>query len=144
MRNPAYDIRVASFDALDGSITYNGEIVPVYDTNSEDVAGFPRIILQGITGGGPRMSKCGFGSNWFQSIKISSMFKGGLTQNEVDIISDELLQILCPVSRPFLDLSPNFNVWQVESQVLNIQNYTDGASKYIDLDIQITYSLTEI
>lgn len=143
MRNPAYSIREASYNALEGVITYEGNAVPVYDTQTDDSAVFPRIILQGITGGGDAFSKCGFGGDWFQSIKISAAFKGRVTQNVVDQISDDVLQVLAPHKGPYLNISPEFNIWKTFAQVLNVQNYTDGAVKYIDLNLQITYSLTE-
>lgn len=141
MRNAAYEIRVSSFVGLLGKLPSD---VLVYDTFAIPTAAFPRVVLQQVTGGGQRLTKCGFGADWFQSIKVSNKFKAsaGATQNENDRIVDAIFKALVPMNGPYITME-NFHCWQAIGQVLNVLNYTDGADNYIDTDIQITYSLTQ-
>lgn len=144
MRSPAELIRSASFLAVSNGIGFvAGVDVIVYDAFALDNAVFPRVILQGITGGGPKFSKCGFGGDWFQSIKISSAFRMGGTTNYNETIVDNILEVLCPPNGPYLNLGEPFHIWNAYGQILNTLTYDDGVVKYIDTDIQITYSITE-
>lgn len=146
MRDPSYPLRIAVKQALTG-IEYEGAEVPVFDMLTDDMMGFPRIIIGPLSGNGTRESKCGFGSTWQQNIKISSAFGGSemVTQDVVDIISDLILEILVPFSAPFIDLSAaDFDVWDVTASIPGSLVYEDGARKYIDKNLIISYTITEI
>lgn len=143
MKYPATAIRVAVYDAIK-NIDFNGSVVPVFDDMASPEAGFPRIILLDVSGGGARNSKCGFGNDWSQSIKVTTSFTGRVTKNVGELISNEIFEILVPAGGPFIDLSPDFSVWKVEGTMLNVSRYSDGIRSYVDNNIRITYSLTEI
>lgn len=142
MRDPSYNIRVAVADLLTG-IQYNGTTVFVFDEIVAPDAGFPRIVLLDVSGGGARLTKCGFGADWSQVIKVCSSFTGRVTKNMIDIISNEVLSRLVPFTGDFIDIGPDFHVWNVEASVIGVQNYTDGSKQFIDKNLRITYSLTE-
>jgi hypothetical protein len=142
MIDPSYNIRVAVADLL-SDITSAGEPVPVFDEIVSAVAGFPRIVLLDVSGGGARASKCGFGGDWSQVIKVSTSFTGRVSKNVVEQLCTEVLQRLVPLSGSFIDIGPDFNVWKVEGVIIGTQNYTDGIRQYIDRNIRITYSLTQ-
>jgi len=143
MRNPAYDIQDKSYTALAGNLLVDSQNIEVFDEFTDDNAVFPRVILEGITGGGPVFTKCGFGGDWFQNIKVSDRFQGRVTKNRVNKIADQILQILAPKDGPFIDVAPDFTVWKAYGNILNTLSYDDGVNKYIDINIQITYSITE-
>jgi hypothetical protein len=142
MIDPSYDIRVAVAELL-SDITSSGVPVPVFDEIVSADAGFPRIVLLDNSGGGPRASKCGFGGDWSQVIKISTSFTGRVSKNVVELLSTEVLQRLVPASGQFINIGPDFNVWKVDGAIIGTQSYTDGVQQYIDRNIRITYSLTQ-
>lgn len=142
MIDPSYNIRVAVADLL-SDITSYGEPVPVFDEIVSAEAGFPRIVLLDISGGGPRVSKCGFGGDYSQVIKVSTSFTGRVSKNIVEQLCTEVLQRLVPTTGNFIDIGPDFNVWKVDGSLIGTQNYTDGVRQYIDRNIRITYSLTQ-
>jgi hypothetical protein len=142
MIDPSYNIRVAVAELL-ADITSDGEPVPIFDEIVSASAGFPRIVLLDVSGGGARFSKCGFGADWSQVIKISTSFTGRVSKNIVEQICTEVLQRLVPVSGQFIDIGADFNVWKVDGAIVGTQSYTDGIRQYIDRNIRITYSLTQ-
>lgn len=146
MKNPSYAIRVAVANALSG-ITYDGVSVKVYDQMAASGATYPRIILENSSASafGSRLTKCQFGNDWSQTIRVSAYFPGaGRVNSEVvESIADDILQILNPLSGPFLDLSPAFSVWNTNGAVLNTSVFSDSVGQYVDTTIRITYSLTE-
>lgn len=142
MIDPSYSIRVAVADLL-ADIISAGQPVPIFDEIVSAAAGFPRIVLLDVSGGGARFSKCGFGGDWSQIIKISTSFTGRVSKNIVELLSTEVLQRLVPVSGDFINIGSDFNVWKVEGAIVSTQGYTDGIAQYIDRNIRITYSLTQ-
>lgn len=144
MRNPAQDIQNAVALALDG-IVYEGQPVNVYDQMAADTADFYRIILLDITGGGARFSKCGFGGDWSQVIKVSKAWSIGSRVKKIGLnaITDEILQRLVP-DNSNLDIGPYFSIWKIEGNVVGDLSYDDGAKIYIDKNIRINYSLTQL
>lgn len=142
MIDPSFNIRSAVATALSG-ITWNGQEVVIYDEMAAPDATFPRILLLDVTGGGARFSKCGFGADWSQVIKVSTAFSGRVTKNPLEYISNEILSRLVPKSGDFIDIGPDFNVWDVTATLSASQSYTDGIKQYIDKNIRITYSITE-
>lgn len=142
MNDPSYDIRVAVAGLL-SDIIYNASPVPVFDEIVSADAGFPRIVLLDVSGGGARFTKCGFGANWSQIIKVSTSFTGRVSKNAVELISKEILERLVPLSGDFIDIGPDFNVWKVDGAIVSTQTYQDGIRQYIDKNIRITYSLTQ-
>lgn len=143
MRNPGRDIQDAVAITLAG-ITWDGEPVAIFDELAANDATFPRIILLEITGGGARDSKCGFGGDWSQLIKVSMAWPSTsrVKKNILYSITDDILQRLVPENSE-LNVGPDFNIWKIDGLVMSDQNYTDGAKNYIDKNIRITYSLTE-
>ena len=143
MRDPSYNIRVAVADALAG-ITIDGSPVPIFDSLAQDDATFPRVILLDTIGSDNDNTKCGWGGDWSQTIKISDQFFGGVTKNRVDNISNQIFEALVNTDPALIiDLSPEFSVWNTSGNVIGNQQYQDGAVKYIDKNIRITFSLTE-
>lgn len=142
MINPGTNIRVAVAELLSG-LVYDGRPVLVFDEIVGAEAGFPRIVLMDVSGGGARFSKCGFGGDWRQSIKVSTTFNGRVSKNIAEDISNQILQTLVPHTGPFIDIGPDFNVWKVEGDILGTQSYQDAIRQYIDINIRITYSLTQ-
>lgn len=142
MIDPSYNIRVAVADLL-ADITSAGQPVLVFDEIVSAEAGFPRIVLLDVSGGGARFSKCGFGADWSQIIKVSTSFTGRVSKNVVELLCTEVLQRLVPSAGSFIDIGPDFNVWKVDGAIVSTQSYTDGIRQYIDRNIRITYSLTQ-
>lgn len=143
MKDPGYNIRVAVAQALSG-LSVDGRPVDVYDELAEDNATFPRVILLDVIGSDNDNSKCGWGGDWSQTIKISDRFAGGVTKNRVDDISNQIMEILVQTApSAVIDLSPDFSVWNTSGNVIGTQRYEDGVTKYIDKNIRITFSLTE-
>lgn len=143
MKDPSENIRVAVANALSG-LTINGQPVAVYDELAEDTATYPRVILLDVSGTNNDDSKCGFGGDWSQTIKISDAFTGGVTKNRIDQLSNDILEILVTtIPGSIIDLQPDFTVWNVSGNVIGNQRYADGTRKYIDKNIRITYSLTQ-
>lgn len=145
MKDPSYTIRVAVATALTG-ITWDGQPVPVYDEMPDDAAeNTVRILLQEVSGGGERFSKCGYGGDWSQVIKVTHIFPGTsrVKKDAVEYISDQILQRLSPDTE-YLQLSPDFAIWKTYGNVIGNQSYEDGVKKYIDRNLRITYSLVEI
>lgn len=142
MKYPGTNIRVAVYDLIK-NILVGGVPVPVYDEQTAPDAGFPRIVLLSVAGGGSRNSKCGFGGDWSQNIKVTTAYRGRVTKNEAEGIANEILDILVPASSDFIDIGPDFSVWKVEGNVLNSAGYSDNVRTFIDVDLRITYSLTE-
>lgn len=144
MRDPSLDLRVAVESVL-STITYAGNPVPIFDMLTDDMSNFPRIIMGQISAVGARESKCGFGSQWSQNIKISTAFPGSgrVTQNIVDEISNSILEALVPFSSPFINIGPDWQVWNVEANIPGSLTYEDKARKYIDKNIIILYTITE-
>lgn len=143
MRSPAYDIRVAVADTLEG-ITYEGSPVNVYDELADPDGLYPRIILLDVSG--PSLNggtKCGFGGEYSQVIKVTDSFTGGATKTRVEQLVNEILERLVPFNGPYINLEPNFKVWNVEGAEQPSQSYTSGKRQYVDKNIRITYSLTE-
>jgi hypothetical protein len=143
MRSPALPIRVLAYEALVNRISLIDYIVPVYDGFAPDTGTFPRIVIQGVSGGGGRFTKCAWGDDWFLSVKVSSTFKSGVTQNVNDTIVDLIFELLLPLNGPYLEIGVPFYVWNASGQILNTLLYEDGVSKYIDTDLQFTFSITE-
>lgn len=142
MRDASFSIQAAVFAALSGIIV-DGEVVPVYDEMAAPNATFPRILLLDISSSGGRIDKCTFGSDWSQVIKVSTSFPGRVTKKQLSEISDEILSRLVPFRKPFLDIGPDFNVYNVDASIEPSQSYTDGVRQYIDKNLRITYSITE-
>jgi hypothetical protein len=142
MINPGYDIQIAAWEALQG-IEWNGQPVPIFDEIVEDGAGFPRIVLLEVAGGGDRFTKCGFGADWSQLIKVTMAWPvtSRVNKQAINDIADQILQRLVPNDGNLV--VPGIAIWKTFGNVLNDANYGDGAMNYIDKNIRITYSLTE-
>lgn len=144
MKDPSYSIRVAVATALNG-ILWDGQPVPIYDEMPDDaVENTVRILLQEISGGGERFSKCGHGGDWSQVIKVTHIFPGTarVKKDAIEYISDQILQRLSPDDN-YLDISPDFSIWKTYGNIVGNQSYEDGVKKYIDRNLRITYSLVE-
>lgn len=142
MKYPGTAIREAVYNLI-SAITSEGKVVKVYDEITAPDAGFPRILLQDVSGGGPRDSKCGFGGDWTQTIKVTTAFKNRVTKNIGEDVANEILELLVPRSGDFLSIGPDFNIWKVEGALTGTVSYSDGVRTYVDNNIRITYSLTE-
>lgn len=142
MRDPSYQIRVAIADIL-ADLTISAVPVIVYDELSQDDANYPRIILLDCIGGDNDNSKCGWGGDWTQTIKVSDAFTGGVTKNRVDQLTDEIFQRLVQTEPALIMALPDFDIWNTQGNVVFTQRYSDATRKYIDKNIRITFSLTE-
>lgn len=140
MKDPGYDIRVAVVNALQVVMPNVG----VYDSIAPDTAEFPRVIILDVTGSDNDNSKCGWGGDWGVTMKISDARTGGVSSNRIDQISSLIMETLVQTDPVLIiDLSPNFNAWNVSGSVLSAQEYEDSTYKYKDKNIRITYSITE-
>lgn len=142
MKHPGYAIREAVTTAL-MPLVDAGYSVGIFDEATTPNAGFPRIVMLGLNGGGPRLSKCGFGGSWSQLIKVTDSTTGGLSKNKAEQLASMVMEILVPQLGPFIDLSPDFNVWKVEATAAGVTSYADAQRKYIDININVNYFLTE-
>lgn len=142
MRDPSLQIRVAIEAALAG-LTIDSLPVSIYDELAQDNATYPRVILLDCIGGDNDNSKCGWGGDWTQTIKVSDAFTGGVTKNRVDGLTDEIFQRLVQTDPTLIMSLPDFDIWNTQGNVAFTQRYSDATRKYIDKNIRITFSLTE-
>lgn len=142
MRDPSYQIRVA-IEAVLAGLTIDSVPVQIYDELAQDNATYPRVILLDCIGGDNDNSKCGWGGDWTQTIKISDAFTGGVSKNRVDLLSDEILNRLVQTDPDSIVALTDFDIWNTQGNVIFTQRYSDGTRKYIDKNIRITFSLTE-
>lgn len=140
MRDPSTDIRVAIVEKINNEAIFP---ISIYDTQAPDDGLFPRVIIQSVTKGTDRRTKCGFGADWNIQLKISARFNGRINSKEVEDISNEILYLLVPLETSAYPVLTNFKIWNANGSVLSDLDYEDGSAKYKDKNIQITYSLTE-
>lgn len=144
MRDPSLQLRTAIWQAIsDIHMEIGQPAVGVYDELAQDNATYPRIILLDCIGGDNDNSKCGFGGDWSQTIKISDSFTGGASKNTIDGLSDIIMQRLVVTDPLGILPLPDFDIWNVQGSVVFTQRYSDGTRKYIDKNLRITFSLTE-
>lgn len=144
MRDPSLQLKEAVALGLSDIFLEIGQpAVGVYDELAPDNSIYPRIILLDCIGGDSDNSKCGWGGDWTQTIKISDSFYGGVTRNTIDGLSDIIFQRLVQTDPALMISLPSFSVWNIQANVVFTQRYSDTNRKYIDKNIRITFSLTE-
>lgn len=150
MRDASKDLRIGIATELYG-ITVLDDLgvvhdVPVYDGVAPVNGTFPRIIIMSASGpgGSSRFSKCGFGGQWVVTLKISMFYQGDVTKNLVDDISNEILPRLAPMLPPYIDIGPYFKVWNVDVSPANHLHYSDQVGNYVDKNITINFSITQL
>lgn len=144
MKDPSLQLRVAIWGAISDIYLEIGQpAVGVYDELAQDNATYPRIILLDCIGGDNDNSKCGWGGDWAQTIKISDSFTGGASKNTIDGLSDIIFQRLVRTNPLDMIALPDYEIWNIQGNVVFTQRYSDATRKYIDKNIRITFSLTE-
>lgn len=144
MRDPSLQLRTAIWSRISDIYLEIGKpAVGVYDELAQDDAIYPRIILLDCIGGDSDNSKCGWGGDWSQTIKISDAFTGGASKNTIDGLSDIIINRLVATDPGQMLVLPDFSIWNVQGNVVFTQRYSDATRKYIDKNLRITFSLTE-
>jgi hypothetical protein len=93
MKDPAYSIRKAYYDALNTLIYVNFANVPIYD-NIPDSANYPYIQISNVSMT-DESTKTNFNSNCVVTIQIFTGTDGtSYSKKDADTISNEVLQIL--------------------------------------------------
>lgn len=113
MLDAGYILRQKYFERLNGAVTYNSEIVGVYDSLSvPENASYPYITLGNYTaseiGEGSKQS---FGLETTLQVDVYTKFEnqfGG--QLQADNISNQVIELIRTRQSGYLDLSPNFQV----------------------------------
>lgn len=140
MKDASQTLRVSVWGVI---TNIPGFPINAYDLQAPDDATFPRVIIESITKGGTVRSKCGFGADWNIQLKISDSFTGRINQTQIDHITQEILRVLVPHQQALLPELIDFKIWKADATILSVLDYEDKTRKYIDKNIQITYSLTE-
>lgn len=104
--DPNRTLRTAFFGALNGNVTLNGEILPVYDAAVPKGKSHPCIILTGQTNVDPRLTKnCQL---WEPTILVRCITKSNIQydvigQDGVDMIAEQVYDLITD-----LDMLPDF------------------------------------
>lgn len=147
MKDASKAIRIAAVNALAG-LQIMDDMGHLYDVATWDRvppvgSAFPRLVVMSASGGGARFSKVNFGSTWQQIIKAVMFYQGDVTTNLIDDLSSQVVDILVPRLPPFIDIGPDFNIWNVEATLSPHVQYADEIGNYIERNIILNYSLTQ-
>jgi len=131
MRTPSFALQEAYFNALDGQITIDGAVVPVYDVVPEG-ADYPYIVLadQIVR---ERNDKNTFGTDIIMQLDIVTGFEGAYGgKKQMYNITDAVINIIRTRSAGYFNL-PGFNVYRTSLDLASfIQDETDSHILYIN------------
>jgi hypothetical protein len=102
MKNPAPSIRKAMYNLLNGTITYNTEVIPVYEGEGEQV---PKSI---IIGGYSHQDDSGKGFFKYRASQLVEIITIGLGFNPTKD-SDQIAQLVIDVIKPNTRMSENLS-----------------------------------
>lgn len=126
MKDPIRFVRKAIIDALDGNITYNASVVPIYGRVPSD-ATYPFVRVYSVSSDEANQNRDSFNSEVITRVEVVTRFQsdnGGELQCNA-IISD-CLELLRTRSAGYFDLaSDGFNVYTSEN----------GGIQYIEQDL---------
>ncbi len=127
--------RRAIFDALDGNVTYNGNVVPVYDEFASDNAPNLFIVL-GNQYADDRRNFAKFVTGSVIVIDIVHHQNRAMTKDVVDDVAESIKGILMPsISGTGLTLEAGFsvnNLYRETSSYLSEQNNTKWVLRKIE------------
>ncbi|MGN6436874.1 MAG: hypothetical protein ACTHMM_10090 [Agriterribacter sp.] len=95
MIDPGKYIRKAFFSALDGHVIYDGKVIPVFDTFSDEDEGKFQIMLTNQTGSNTS-DKQHFTGDHTLVIDIVTKTKGSGNKEIADNIAEQITQIIQP------------------------------------------------
>lgn len=122
MRNYADKLLQEVFDALDGSITYGGDPVPVF-TSVGMAKDEPYYVLIDSTEGGDWGPVDRFGFDGSLTLQVVTKFDDGYSSRKpVENIADQVYNLLAPEVNSVIDLSPTFSmtVWELENSYIDV------------------------
>ena len=97
MKDPIKFIKSAYFDALDGNITYNGDVIPVYDEEADETGGDYYIIISTITDADlPNKGKFMNDVEVLIDVVSQNNFRIDLVKQIVDSITAKVLNTILP------------------------------------------------
>lgn len=109
MKDVSLPLRTKYYELLNGNVTLNGIIVPVFDVTANQQA-YPFIILDVLTGL-PEEDKDLFGSEIIFTIDIVTGYSvgGGGGRKDSDLIAGQVKNLIKPSKiQNVFDLEPNF------------------------------------
>jgi hypothetical protein len=106
MKNPAPYLRRTLFSLLDGNVTYETAVVPVYEGEGEVL---PRQIIIGDYSDGDRSNKHGFEVNASQLVEVICEQSTGIKKH-VDAIGEIVANLIHPTTQSNLLSGTDFNV----------------------------------
>src|SRR6478735_811968 len=106
MKNPAPYLRRTLFSLLDGNVTYETAVVPVYEGEGEVL---PRQIIIGDYSDGDRSNKHGFEVNASQLVEFFCKKITGIKKH-VDAMGEILENLIHQTTKSILLSGPNLNV----------------------------------
>lgn len=119
MKDPGYEIRKAYFTLLDGSLTLNGENVPVYD-RVPPKAKEPYVVIADQTETDDSSKGC-FSSETTVLFDIVTRYKSGGGKRDADMISNQLRELV--IVRYGFPLLDGFKIYGVR---LESSNYLES------------------
>lgn len=134
-QDPERVYRKAVYNALDGNVTYNGTVVPVYDEFASDTAPNLFIVL-GNQYGDDRRNYAKFVTGSVIVIDIVHHQNRGMTKDVVDTVSNSIKNILLPSLGAFgISVDAGFsvnNLYRETSSYLSEQNNTKWVIRKIE------------
>lgn len=111
-----YQVRRGYFQKLNGTVTYNSQAVPVYDTFAVNEAVYPYIILSTQTAVDDSVKRCQ-GQEVTMLLDIVTGFIGAPDRQPLDNICNQIYQLINPADGDFIDVGPNLNI--ISTRVLS-------------------------
>jgi len=134
-QDPDREFRKAIFNALDGNVTFNGNVVPVYDEFAADNAPNLFIVL-GNQYGDDRRNYAKFVTGGVIIIDIVHFQNRAMTKDVVDAVSNSIKAILMPGIATFgvtMDAGWSINnLYREASTYLSEQNNTKWILRKIE------------
>lgn len=97
MKDPIKFIKDAYFNALDGVITYNGSIIPVYDEEADETGGDYYIIISTITDADlPNKGKFMNDVDVLIDVVSQNNWRVNLVKQIVDSITAKIMAVIIP------------------------------------------------
>lgn len=134
MIEPAKYIRKAFFAALNNNLTYDGAILPVYDSFSDEDNGAHQVMITNMNGEN-QDDKVSFASDWTLVLDIVTRTDGSGNKSIADAIGEQITTILQP-SRKTTGLT-------IDSpfQLLNLQLQS---SRYLEEETDTRYLVRKL
>lgn len=115
MKDPGYEIRKAYFTLLNGSLTLDGNNVPVYDRVPPNV-NTPYVVISEQTGVDDSSKGCWSTDNTIL-FDVVTRYKSGGGKRDSDVISNQIMELV--IVRYYFPVLEGFKIFGVRLDNLN-------------------------